>query len=123
MSDNSKHCATEQDYTEAIESAGDRLVVVHCCSERGEASQQFAPVYETLAQEHPSVLFLVLDMDRFETSNIGRMELGAWKTPTFVFLRDGNKLGSIQGADESALRKGIANGGNVNGICSSCSIQ
>lgn len=82
-----------------------------------------APVFEALAREHPGVVFLKVDVDK--TPSIKRI-LGVWAMPTFFFVREGNKLGSVMGANEGALRRGIANDGNV-GVCatvaSSCSIQ
>lgn len=42
---------------------------------------------------------------------------------SFYFLKGGNKVGSFMGANEALLKSGIANNGNVGGICSSCSVQ
>ena len=77
-------------------------------------------MFDALAKLHPEIVFLKVDVDK--TPSI-KMILGVWAMPTFFFLREGNKLGSVMGANESALQKGIANDGNVGGICSSCSIQ
>ena len=80
-----------------------------------------------MAREHPGVVFLKVDVDR--TPSIKTI-LGVWAMPTFFFLREGNKIGSVMGANENLLRKGIANDGYIGmagGICpavtSSCTIQ
>jgi len=49
--------------------------------------------------------------------------LGVYAMPSFFSLKDGVKVGSFMGANESLLRKGLENGGNVGGICSYCRIQ
>eukprot|EP00537_Pseudo-nitzschia_pungens_P004292 CAMPEP_0172359924 /NCGR_PEP_ID=MMETSP1060-20121228/4033_1 /TAXON_ID=37318 /ORGANISM="Pseudo-nitzschia pungens, Strain cf. cingulata" /LENGTH=123 /DNA_ID=CAMNT_0013081747 /DNA_START=36 /DNA_END=407 /DNA_ORIENTATION=+ len=113
------HCSSEQDYHQAIESAGDRLVVVDCFAEWCPPCRKIAPVVEALAREHPEILFVKVDVDQVPTI---KSILGVFAMPSFYFFKDGARAGSFMGANESMLRRGIANDGRV-GICSSCVIQ
>jgi len=77
-------------------------------------------VFDALAREHPEVVFVKVDVDKVPSIKV---ILGVWAMPSFFFLRDGDKVGSFMGANEALLRRGISTGGNVGGICSSCSVQ
>lgn len=85
--------------------------------------KQIAPVFDALAREHSpkGIVFVKIDVDQVPSI---KSILGVWAMPSFFFLKDGNKVGSFMGANENLLRQGIANDGNVGGICSSmCIIQ
>ncbi|VEU36157.1 unnamed protein product [Pseudo-nitzschia multistriata] len=114
------HCTTEREYWEAIESAGSNLVVVDCFAEWCPPCRQIAPFFDALSLEHPEVVFVKVDVDK--VPGIGRI-LGVWAMPSFFFLKDGETVGSFTGAREGLLRQGIANGGRVGGVCSSCAVQ
>lgn len=114
------YCSIQQDYYQAIESAGSKLVVVDCFAEWCPPCRTIAPVFDALAREHPEIVFIKVDVDKVPA--IKRI-LGVWAMPSFFFLREGNKVGSFMGANEGLLRRGVANGGNVGGICSSCVVQ
>jgi thioredoxin 1 len=75
-------------------------------------------VFEALARQHPNVVFLKIDVDKVPTI---KAILGIWAMPSFFFFKNKQKVGSFMGANESALRRGIANDGQVS-ICSSCVI-
>ena len=114
------HCTSEHDYYTALESAGDRLVVVDCYAPWCPPCQQIAPIFEQLAGQYPDIVFIKVDMDQAGPSL--KSELGVWALPTFCFLRDGKKVGSFMGANESLLRQGLEQDGRVS-MCSMCSIQ
>eukprot|EP00536_Pseudo-nitzschia_multiseries_P016773 jgi/Psemu1/222551/e_gw1.1229.5.1 len=113
------HCCSEQDYFQALESAGSRLVVVDCFAEWCPPCRQIAPVVEALAREHPEILFLKVDVDKVPSI---KGILNVFAMPSFYFFKDGARVGSFMGANEGMLRRGVANGGHV-GMCSSCAIQ
>jgi len=77
-------------------------------------------VYEGLALEHPEIVFLKVDI--YEMPEIRTLVPG-WMVPSFYFRREGNDLGTVTGPDEAGLRRAIANGGRVGGICSECNLQ
>ncbi|KAF9680119.1 hypothetical protein SADUNF_Sadunf06G0087000 [Salix dunnii] len=66
--------------------------------------RQIAPLYSELSEKYPSLLFLLVDVDElpdFSTS----WEIKA--TPTFFFLRDGQQLDKLVGANKPELQKKI----------------
>ena len=89
-------------------------------SHRCPPCRQIAPFFDALSLEHPEVVFVKVDVDK--VPGIGRI-LGVWAMPSFFFLKDGETVGSFTGAREGLLRQGIANGGRVGGVCSSCAVQ
>ncbi|OEU14648.1 thioredoxin-like protein [Fragilariopsis cylindrus CCMP1102] len=109
------YCSNEQEYFQAIESAGPhKLVVVDCYAEWCPPCKQIAPVFDALARENSQttndIVFVKVDVDKVPTI---KSILGVWAMPSFFFLKDGNKVGSFMGANENLLRKGIANDGYV----------
>ena len=78
-----------------------------------------APIFEALALQYPNVVFIKVDVEK--VPQIKNM-LSVWALPTFCFLRNGTKISSFMGANESSLKRGLENNGNI-GICSSCCIQ
>mmetsp|Transcript_30649 Transcript_30649/g.34941 ORF Transcript_30649/g.34941 Transcript_30649/m.34941 type:complete len:126 (-) Transcript_30649:342-719(-) len=113
------HCSNEEDYYEILERADNKLVVVDCFAEWCPPCKAIAPVFEALAQQHPEVVFLKVDVDQMPSI---KSILNVWAMPTFAFLKHGSKVGSFVGAKESTLRYGIENDGNV-GVCASCTIM
>ncbi|KAJ6381565.1 hypothetical protein OIU77_030279 [Salix suchowensis] len=66
--------------------------------------RQIAPLYSELSEKYPSLLFLLVDVDElsdFSTS----WEIKA--TPTFFFLRDGQQVDKLVGANKPELQKKI----------------
>jgi thioredoxin 1 len=89
-------------------------------STRCPPCRQIAPVFEALARQYsPNVVFIKIDVDKFPKI---KTILGVWAMPSFYFFKNQTQVGKFMGANESALRRGIQNDGNV-GICSSCNIQ
>ncbi|CAM8949051.1 unnamed protein product [Rhodiola kirilowii] len=67
--------------------------------------KMMAPCYRELSEKYPSLMFLVVDVDElaeFSTS----WDIKA--TPTFFFLRDGEQIGKLVGANKPELTKKIA---------------
>ncbi|KAI3447860.1 hypothetical protein Pfo_004525 [Paulownia fortunei] len=64
--------------------------------------KMIAPFYVELSEKHPSMLFLTIDVDElteFSTS----WDIKA--TPTFFFLKDGEQLDKLVGANKPELQK------------------
>jgi thioredoxin 1 len=75
-----------------------------------------SPIFETLSLHYNNVIFIKVDVDRApEIKNL----LGVWALPTFCFLRNGEKISSVTGANARSLRQGLENNGDI-GYCSSC---
>nr|GLL24407.1 thioredoxin H9-like isoform X2 [Ipomoea trifida] len=63
-----------------------------------------APLYCELSEKHPSLMFLTVDVDElteFSTS----WDIKA--TPTFFFLKDGQQVDKLVGANKPELQKKI----------------
>ncbi|KAK4478393.1 hypothetical protein RD792_013860, partial [Penstemon davidsonii] len=64
--------------------------------------KMIAPFYVELSEKHPSIMFLTVDVDElteFSTS----WDIKA--TPTFFFLKDGQQLDKLVGANKPELQK------------------
>ncbi|KAM1038431.1 hypothetical protein FF1_033118 [Malus domestica] len=64
--------------------------------------KMIAPLYRELSEQYPSLMFLVVDVDEltdFSTS----WDIKA--TPTFFFLRDGQQIDKLVGANKPELQK------------------
>ena len=79
-----------------------------------------APKYEALARQYKDkdIVFLKVDVDKVPKI---KSILSVWAMPSFYFIRNGTKISSFMGANESLLQRGLENDGNI-GMCSSCSI-
>lgn len=108
-----------------MEEAGitSKLVVVDCYAPWCPPCQQMAPIFERLATngEYPDAVFIKINMDQVPSL---KSELSVWALPTFCFFKNGIKVGSFMGANETLLRTGLEQDGRVS-MCSSlpCSIQ
>ncbi|CAB4284970.1 unnamed protein product [Prunus armeniaca] len=66
--------------------------------------KMIAPLYRELSEQYTSLMFLVIDVDEltdFSTS----WDIKA--TPTFFFLRDGQQIDKLVGANKPELQKKI----------------
>ncbi|XP_048139077.1 thioredoxin H9 [Rhodamnia argentea] len=63
-----------------------------------------APFYSELSEKHPSIMFLLVDVDEL-TEMSTSWDIKA--TPTFFFLRDGQQIEKLVGANKPELQKKI----------------
>ena len=114
-------CNNDDEYNKAIERAGpERLVVVDCFADWCGPCRAIAPLFQRLATEHIDIVFVKVDVDACPRT---ARSLRVMAMPTFVFLKNGNRMGSFMGANEALLLRGIESDGKVGGICSSCVVQ
>ncbi|KAF5750724.1 thioredoxin H-type isoform X1 [Tripterygium wilfordii] len=66
--------------------------------------RMIAPFYSELSEKYPSLMFLVVDVDELSDLSSG-WEVKA--TPTFFFLRDGQQVDKLVGANKPELQKKI----------------
>lgn len=63
-----------------------------------------APFYCELSEKYPSLIFLVVDVDEL-TEFSSSLDIKA--TPTFFFLKDGQQIDKLVGANKPELQKKI----------------
>jgi thioredoxin 1 len=67
--------------------------------------KKIAPAFEQLAEEYVGVVFLKVDVD--ESADLVDL-FGVRAMPTFVFLKDGQIVRTVEGADLRQLESGFA---------------
>ena len=94
--------AWEQKLSEA--SRDGKIVLANFSATWCGPCRMIAPFYSELSEKHPSLMFLVVDVDElteFSTS----WDIKA--TPTFFFLKDGQQVDKLVGANKPELQKKI----------------
>lgn len=66
--------------------------------------KRIAPTFEKLAEAFPNVTFLKVDVDE-APELVNTFDVSAM--PTFVFLKDGNEVKRVEGADMAGLEAGF----------------
>ncbi|KAB5561820.1 hypothetical protein DKX38_006777 [Salix brachista] len=82
----------------------DKIVLANFSATWCGPCRQIAPYYNELSESYPSLMFLLIDVD--ELSDFS----ASWAikaTPTFFFLRDGQQLDKLVGANKPELQKKI----------------
>ncbi|THU67902.1 hypothetical protein C4D60_Mb05t29620 [Musa balbisiana] len=81
-----------------------KIVVANFSASWCGPCRMIAPLYKELSQKYPSLMFLTIDVDEL-------MEFSSsWDiraTPTFLFLKDGQQLDKLIGANRPELEKKI----------------
>ena len=114
---------TELELEEALEAAGDRLVVVDFHAEWCKPCKMLTPVVDELARKAGGkVVFLKVDVD--EARDLSAAQ-GVKSMPTLIFFRNGKCVDTIVGADVPGLRERVARAlanpliGTLKDMCSS----
>ncbi|CAA3008710.1 thioredoxin H-type [Olea europaea subsp. europaea] len=97
---------TEESWEQKISEAkrDGRIVIANFSATWCGPCRMIAPFYSELSEKHPSLMFLVIDVDElidFSTT----WDIKA--TPTFFFLRDGQQFDKLVGANKPELQKKI----------------
>ena len=95
-----KHIGSEEEWTETIEGAGDKLVVVDFFATWCGPCRAMAPKVEELAKKYPDVLFLKVNVE--ECRSIATC-IGVFYLPTFCFMRNGIQVDECVGANPKKL--------------------
>ncbi|XP_051130644.1 thioredoxin H9 isoform X2 [Andrographis paniculata] len=95
---------TEESWDQKIADAkrDGKIVVANFSATWCGPCRMIAPFYVELSEKHPSMMFLAVDVDEltgFSTS----WDIKA--TPTFFFLKDGQQLDKLVGANKPELQK------------------
>ncbi|KAG8647896.1 thioredoxin H9 [Manihot esculenta] len=81
-----------------------KVVVVNFSATWCGPCKVIAPFYRELSEKYPSLMFVVVDVDELPEFS------SSWDikaTPTFFFLRDGQEIDKLVGANKPELQKKI----------------
>ncbi|KAF0976929.1 hypothetical protein FDP41_004224 [Naegleria fowleri] len=76
------------------------LVVIDFFAEWCGPCKRIAPKIEEWSKKYPTVLFLKVDVD---VNDEAASEYAVEAMPTFVFVKNGSKIETVVGANETAL--------------------
>ncbi|KAL5098843.1 hypothetical protein RYX36_003170 [Vicia faba] len=98
---------TKESWDQKLEQAKEdrQIVIANFSATWCGPCKVIAPYYCELSEHYPSIMFLLIDVDElidFSTS----WDIKA--TPTFFFLRDGQEIDKLVGANKPELEKKIA---------------
>jgi len=96
--------ASKEDYEAALKNAGGKLVVVDFYAQWCGPCKVIAPQVEELSKQMTDVVFLKVDVDECEDI---AMENQISAMPTFLFLKNGQKVEVFQGANFAKLKDTI----------------
>ncbi|CAB9500247.1 Thioredoxin H-type [Seminavis robusta] len=99
--------ASADDVEAAILKAGadQTLVVIDFTASWCGPCQQIAPIYKQLSEEHPDVVFLKVDVDE-NPETAAKYSVSAM--PTFVFIKGGEVVERLMGANPGRLEEMIS---------------
>ncbi|KAM7467892.1 hypothetical protein LguiB_015454 [Lonicera macranthoides] len=97
---------TKESWDEKISEArrDDKIVVANFSASWCGPCRMIAPLYCELSEKYPSLMFLTVDVDEL-TEFSTTWDIKA--TPTFFFLRDGQQIDKLVGANKPELQKKI----------------
>ncbi|EEB12117.1 thioredoxin-2, putative [Pediculus humanus corporis] len=93
-----------KDLSVKIQEAGNKLVVIDFYAVWCGPCKQIAPKIEELELQYTNVVFLKVDIDENEEI-AADYDISAM--PTFVFIKNGNKLDSFTGANITKLQSTV----------------
>ncbi|ONK75739.1 uncharacterized protein A4U43_C03F20030 [Asparagus officinalis] len=95
-------CHTVEEWSQQFEQAkqSKNLVVVYFTATWCGPCRMMGPIYAELAKKYAGVVFLKVDVDELE--GVAK-EWEVEAMPTFVYLKEGNVLDKLVGANKDAL--------------------
>ncbi|KAF7822210.1 TPR repeat-containing thioredoxin TDX [Senna tora] len=99
------HSVKELDTKLSAASKASRLAVLYFTATWCGPCRFIAPHFTSLAEKHPKVVFLKVDIDE-ATDAAARWNISS--VPTIFFIKNGKEVDSVVGADVNALERKIA---------------
>jgi thioredoxin 1 len=98
-----RHLTSIQEFLNFIN--GRDIVVLDCYAQWCGPCKRIAPELEALAASHPDIGFAKVDVEEADDDFCKRLYVSA--LPTFVFLRRGQIVGRVEGADMGAVKRQV----------------
>ncbi|GAB2235996.1 hypothetical protein Drorol1_Dr00026443 [Drosera rotundifolia] len=97
---------TKESWEEKLSQASreGKIVIANFSASWCRPCRTVAPLYSEVSEKYPSLMFLTIDVD--EVSELST----SWDikaTPTFFFLRDGQEIDKLVGANKAELERKI----------------
>ena len=89
------------DFNKLLDDSADKLVVVALTATWCGPCQRIAPLFQQLADENQNVVFVKVDVDENEETAAA---YGISAMPTFIFIKNKQKLETMQGANVDMLK-------------------
>ncbi|PKA62727.1 TPR repeat-containing thioredoxin TDX [Apostasia shenzhenica] len=99
------HSLNELDMKLKAASKLSRLAILYFTATWCGPCRFMAPIYKNLAEKHPKVVFLKVDID--EAGEVAH-RWNVNSVPTFFFIREGKEIDKAVGADKNGLERKIA---------------
>lgn len=93
---------TLSEVEDSVSAAGKKLVVIDFTASWCGPCQHIAPLYKDLSEQHNDVVFLKVDVDE-NSETAAKYKVSAM--PTFVFIKQGEIVDRLMGADIKRLRE------------------
>jgi len=102
MSDGLVTVSSQEILEKSLEEQGKNLTVVHFCAEWADQCKQMNDVLKELSKHHPDVKYLLVDAEDLPEISV-KYEIEA--VPTFIFLKNKQQIGRLNGAHAPELTK------------------
>ena len=96
---------SKADYDKALSDAGSSLVVLDCFATWCGPCKVVAPKIVEFSKQFEGANFYKIDVD--EVPDVAQ-ELGIRAMPTFLFFKNGEKVGEVVGANPKAIETAIS---------------
>ena len=94
------HIIMPQTISDAKQIPQDKKVVIDFYADWCGPCKKMAPIFVELSEEYPDIVFLKVDVEQGDLAEA--FDVSA--LPTFLFLKNGNIITRIQGANVDALK-------------------
>ncbi|XP_048194798.1 thioredoxin [Perognathus longimembris pacificus] len=99
-----KQIDSKEAFQEALDAAGDKLVVVDFSATWCGPCKMIKPFFHALSEKYPNVMFLEVDVD--DCQDVAA-DCEVKCMPTFQFFKKGEKVGEFSGANKEKLETTI----------------
>ncbi|KAJ1217987.1 hypothetical protein NDU88_005574 [Pleurodeles waltl] len=99
-----RHIGNLDEFKDALNSAGTKLVVVDFTATWCGPCKMIAPFFEKLSNDHQDVVFLKVDVD--DAQDVAQ-HCDIKCMPTFHFYKNGQKIDDFSGANQATLEEKV----------------